>query len=91
MSAAEVAGYCCGVALVVYGVVHVAHVLLGDRPRASRAGRGSGAARRLRGGRSSRLGRGEEAAVVFEDGHVEGYDEAVGGVARDHCCVAPIN
>ena len=31
MSAAEVAGYCCGVALVaVYGVVHVAHVFVGD-------------------------------------------------------------
>ena len=31
MTAAEVAGYCCGVALVaVYGVVHVAHVFVGD-------------------------------------------------------------
>jgi hypothetical protein len=31
MSAAEVGCYCCGVALVaVYGVVHVAHVFVGD-------------------------------------------------------------
>ena len=31
VGAAEVAGYCCGVALVaVYGVVHVAHVFVGD-------------------------------------------------------------
>ena len=31
VTAAEVVGYCCGVALVaVYGVVHVAHVFVGD-------------------------------------------------------------
>ena len=28
---------------------------------------------------------GEEVAVVFEDGHVQGYDQAVGGVTGDHC------
>jgi hypothetical protein len=34
---------------------------------------------------------GEEVAAVFESGHVEGYDQAVGGVAGGHCCIVPIN